>query len=143
MQVLRFPRRGPTSGNGFMTAPNKLVLVVEDDAELRESLCAYLREEGFDTDGAADGAEALARAHINRPDAIVLDLMMPVMDGLQLMEALSDDPDLAEIPIFVVSGRAEDAPHTDRVWVFSKPVDVEALLRALQAKIDQGAPHAN
>ena len=126
-----------------MTAPNKLVLVVEDDAELRESLCAYLRDEGFDTDGAADGAEALARAHVNRPDAIVLDLMMPVRDGLQLMEALSDDPELAEIPIFVVSGRAEDAPHTDRVSVFSKPVDVEALLRALQAKIEHIASQAN
>jgi CheY-like chemotaxis protein len=123
--------------------PSKLVLVVEDDGELRESLCAYLREEGFETDGAADGAEALARAHICRPDAIVLDLMMPVMDGLQLMEALSDDPELADIPIFVVSGRAEDAPHTERVSVFSKPVDVEALLRALQAKIEQAASRTN
>jgi CheY-like chemotaxis protein len=110
------------------------VLVVEDDVPLRESLCAYLEEEGFETEGAADGAEALARAHINRPDAIVLDLLMPVMDGLQLMEALSDEPGLASIPIFVVSGHAEEAPRADRVSVFSKPVDVEALLHALQEK---------
>ena len=114
---------------------HKRVLVVEDDIELRETLCAYLEEEGFDTEGAADGAEALARAHIHRPDAIVLDLLMPVMDGLQLMEALSDEPDLCDIPIFVVSGHAEDAPRADRVEVFSKPVDVHALLRALQDKI--------
>ena len=117
--------------------------MVEDDAELRESLCEYLREEGSTPMARADGAEALARAHICRPDAIVLDLMMPVMDGLQLMEALSDDPDLADIPIFVVSGRAQDAPHTERVSVFSKPVDVEALLRALQAKIEHGASRMN
>ena len=114
---------------------HKRVLVVEDDYEMRESLCAYLEEEGFDTEGAADGAEALARAHIHRPDAIVLDLLMPVMDGLQLMEALSDEPELCDIPIFVVSGHAEDAPREDRVSVFSKPVDVQALLRALQEKI--------
>lgn len=113
---------------------HRLVLVVEDDVQLRESLCEYLEEEGFETEGAADGAEALARAHINRPDAIVLDLLMPVMDGLQLMEALSDEPDLATIPIFVVSGHAEEAPRADRVSVFSKPVDVEALLHALQEK---------
>jgi two-component system cell cycle response regulator DivK len=112
----------------------RLVLVVEDDVQLRESLCAYLEDEGFETEGAADGAEALARAHIHRPDAIVLDLLMPVMDGLQLMEALSDEPELASIPIFVVSGHAEEAPRADRVSVFSKPVDVEALLRALQEK---------
>jgi CheY-like chemotaxis protein len=113
---------------------NKLVLVVEDDAELRESLCEFLRDEGFDTASAEDGAEALAKAHIARPDAIVLDLLMPVMDGLQLMEALSDEADLANIPIFVVSGRAQDAPRGERVSIFSKPVDVEALLIALREK---------
>ena len=127
-----------------MTMPNhKRVLVVEDDLELRESLCAYLEEEGFETEGAADGAEALARAHVCRPDAIVLDLLMPVMDGLQLMEALSDEPELANIPIFVVSGHAEDAPRAERVSVFSKPVDVEALLRALQEKIASVADQPN
>ena len=124
-----------TEGKFAPSPSHRRVLVVEDDFELRESLCAYLEEEGFETEGAADGAEALARAHVCRPDAIVLDLLMPVMDGLQLMEALSDEPDLASIPIFVVSGHAEDAPRVDRVSVFSKPVDVEALLRALQEKM--------
>jgi CheY-like chemotaxis protein len=122
---------------------HRRVLVVEDDLQLRESLCAYLEDEGFETEGAADGAEALARAHINRPDAIVLDLLMPVMDGLQLMEALSDEPDLSTIPIFVVSGHAEEAPRAERVSVFSKPVDVEALLRALQEKVNLPSSAAN
>lgn len=129
--------------NTLAYVPNKLVLVVEDDAELRESLCAYLREEGFDTASAADGAEALAKAHITRPDAIVLDLLMPVMDGLQLMEALSDEPELHDIPIFVVSGRAQEAPRGERVAVFSKPVDVEALLLALREKTHADEPQPN
>lgn len=120
----------------FHVVPKKLVLVVEDDAEVRETLCEFLEGEGYEIDSAADGAEALARAHIMRPDAIVLDLMMPVMDGVQLMEALSDEPTLADIPIFVVSGHAEDAPDGKGVSVFAKPVDVGALLLALREKTD-------
>src|SRR3954470_12387725 len=83
----------------------KRVLVVDDDPDIRESVRLVLEDEGYEVEEAADGAAALAllRAATTRPDVILLDLMMPVMNGWQFRAAQLADDDLADIPVIVLS----------------------------------------
>ncbi|GAB4003755.1 hypothetical protein GCM10029992_46820 [Glycomyces albus] len=68
------------------------VLVVDDDAALADVVGRYLRREGFEVDYAADGADGLRRALNTRPDLVVLDLMMPGMDGFEVCRRLRRPP---------------------------------------------------
>ena len=77
---------------------SRRVLVVDDDRDIRELLVELLGGEGYLVSSAADGRQALWEAHAHRPDVILLDLMMPVMDGYQFRAAQLDDPDLARGP---------------------------------------------
>ena len=108
------------------------VFVVEDDPELREALTYLLEYHGYRVDGAANGREALD--YLRRetaPCVILLDLMMPVMDGWEFREAQLGDPALASIPTVVVSAfsRRDEAAERIRANAFlAKPIDPEALL---------------
>src|SRR5919206_1695644 len=79
------------------------VLVVEDDFAIRETLRELLEDEGYRVAWAANGKEALARLHERAPRVILLDLMMPVMDGWEFRVAQQRDPALASIPVVVIS----------------------------------------
>ena len=98
----------------------KSILIVDDDEALRDVLTEALSEEGLDVSCSANGLEALKvlRAGL-RPDVILLDLMMPVMDGWGFREEQSRDPELASIPVVVVT-----AAH----WLH-KPIDAHAIVR--------------
>jgi CheY-like chemotaxis protein len=101
------------------------VLVVDDDRDIRELLVELLGGEGYLVSSAADGRQALLEAHAHRPDVILLDLMMPVMDGWQFRAAQLEDPDLAEVPVVVISAFDHDL---DAAAVIQKPFLVEELL---------------
>ena len=81
----------------------KTVLVVDDDKQLRRLVQSYLTEEGFRVVTAGDGQEALFVARHEKPDLIILDLMMPEMDGFAVIEAMQADPELAEIPVILLT----------------------------------------
>jgi CheY-like chemotaxis protein len=100
------------------------VFVVDDDCEVREALAAVLENEGYSVRCAANGAQALAMMHGSRPAAILVDLMMPVMSGWELIEAIHDDGDLASIPLVILS--AMRAP--EGFLHISKPVSLDELL---------------
>ncbi len=85
------------------------VLIVEDDDDIAELMAHALTKAGHETERAASGREALARARDARPDAIVLDLMLPGVDGLQVCRTLRDGVGTATIPIIMVTARAEEA----------------------------------
>jgi CheY-like chemotaxis protein len=111
------------------------VLIVEDDAETRRAIGAFIETLGFRALLARNGAEALAVLGTNDPPSvIVLDLSMPVMDGIAFRTALLDEPVLAEIPVIVVTGRSHPVEWSERlraVGVLTKPVhpaELEALL---------------
>jgi two-component system, OmpR family, response regulator MprA len=119
------------------------ILVVDDEPAVRESLERALRLEGYDVALAADGGEALSAVADNRPDALVLDLMMPKVDGLEVCRRLRAEGD--RIPILVLTARESisdrvaglDAGADDYVV---KPFALEELLARLRALLRRGAP---
>src|SRR5678816_1910588 len=79
------------------------VLVVDDEPMLRDNLGQILSDEGYVVDLAVDGKTALDRVHSARPDAILLDLMMPGMNGRQFLQALRDDARYTAIPVLIMT----------------------------------------
>jgi two-component system, chemotaxis family, chemotaxis protein CheY len=114
------------------------VLVVDDDPDIRESLRMLLEDEGYRVETAADGAEAVAAMRSQAPSFVILDLMMPVMDGWEVAARMTDDERLAAIPVCVVTATPEWAP-AGWACVLPKPVDVSRLLALVQRRCD-GAP---
>ena len=81
----------------------EVVLVIDDDASQRELMARFLAREGFGARAASDGASGIAMARTLRPRAILLDVMMPGMDGWSVLSALKADPDLADIPVVMIT----------------------------------------
>jgi CheY-like chemotaxis protein len=111
------------------------ILVVDDDADLRSSLAEVLHDEGYDVSCAHDGEEALRALGGAAPDAILLDLTMPVMDGWTFRERQRSDPRLARIPTVVISASFTDADSVAGLAAAAflpKPFDVERLTETLQ-----------
>src|SRR5579862_4142709 len=107
------------------------VLVVDDESMVRETLGNVLVDEGYIVDLAVDGAEALRHVHAARPDAILLDLMMPGMNGRQFLQALRDDPAYGAVPVLImtaVHGLEVNLSSIGANAVVEKPFDVDDLL---------------
>lgn len=85
------------------------VLLAEDDRFLRKAAEAMLKRNGFVVRVAVDGEEALAAARAERPDLVLLDLIMPKIQGFQVLEALKADPATAGVPVIVLSNLGQDA----------------------------------
>ena len=113
------------------------ILVVEDDDDIREALTQILQLEGYAVREAANGREALDIAkHTPSPSLILLDLMMPIMDGWQFRTEQLKDPDLAQVPVVVISADAsvhEKVATFGAASVLPKPISVDRLLRAVEA----------
>lgn len=88
------------------------ILIVEDEREIRDLLDHYFRKEGFRTLLAPDGETGLSRARAEKPDLVVLDILLPKLDGLEVLRELRRDRDLARIPVLMLSAKGEE---TDRV----------------------------
>ena len=113
------------------------VLVIEDDFDLRDALVPVLEYEGHRVVSVANGQEALDRLHTmgTPPSVILLDLMMPVMDGEQFRSEQLRDPSLASIPVVVMSAqsRAEErAAQMGAAGCLVKPIDIDTLLTELR-----------
>jgi PAS domain S-box-containing protein len=108
---------------------NMLVLVVDDDASQRDLLARFLERKGFTVQTAPDGKSGLALAKQLRPRAIMLDVMMPQMDGWSVLTALKADPDLAAIPVVLVTFVNEPGlgDSLGAAELIPKPVDWEQL----------------
>ena len=107
----------------------KRVLVVDDDPDIRELLFSALEDEGFEVVPVANGAEALAVIRTFQPDVILLDLMMPVMDGWQFASELRAREQ--EIPLVLLSAARDLGAHAKQLAaadVITKPFDLAELL---------------
>lgn len=122
----------------------KKVLVVEDHAELLELLRTHFKEEGFATATATNGVEAVRKARSLSPDMILLDVMLPELDGFAVCELLRQDSRTRDIPIIMVSGLSGqlsrcagiEAGATDFV---TKPVTPSALVVRVRQIFEQRA----
>jgi CheY-like chemotaxis protein len=113
------------------------VLVVDDDKDIRESLAHILTEEGYEVAEAANGLQALAEIEREHPDVVLLDLMMPVMDGWRTLQILRRTPRHADVPIVILS--AVSAPGA--ADYIQKPISIDkllALLALVRAKSRRG-----
>jgi DNA-binding response OmpR family regulator len=111
------------------TVAGKRVLVVDDDPDIRELLFTALEDEGFEVVPAGNGQEALTIIETFRPDVIVLDLMMPVMDGWQFAAELRKRDE--DIPIILLSAARDLRTHAKALSaaeIIEKPFDLSELL---------------
>ena len=108
----------------------RLVLVVEDDDPLREMMCELLKMSGFEALGCRDGQAGLDAATSLRPSVVTLDLHMPGMDGVEVLDRLAGNEKTAMLPVVVVSAYASDRRIRSREQVKSviqKPFTIEEL----------------
>lgn len=113
------------------------VLIVEDDRAVRDLLASLLAVEGLAVHTARDGLEGLLKAQVHRPAAIVLDIMMPDVGGLRVLDQLADEH--AEVPVIVVTGKPEAADEARARLgpenVFSKPFEIDDVLARILAVV--------
>ncbi len=115
----------------MLAESHRTILTVEDELRIRESIVAYFEDLGYNVLEATDGADGLAKFRENKPDILLTDLRMPVMNGLELINELRDD--FPDTPIIVVSGTGSigDAIEAMRAgaWDYvTKPIEDMALL---------------
>ena len=106
------------------------ILIVEDDKPLRETFADFLRQVGYRVAAAENGREALACIRKERPSFIFIDLVMPVMNGFELIEALRADKALAKIPLVAVTASVETAPPG--TLFMKKPFRAEAAVGLIE-----------
>ena len=119
------------------------VLVVDDDPNIRELLTQEFTEGGYNVSVAGDGREALAQVRRERPDVILLDVMMPEMNGFDVAAVLKNDPTTMEIPIVILS-IVQDRDRGFRLGVdryLTKPIDTDLLFREVGTLIEQRKSH--
>jgi two-component system alkaline phosphatase synthesis response regulator PhoP len=126
------------------------VLVVDDDREIVRLLRAYLEREGFQVVVALDGEEALHALRREKPDLVVLDLMLPKRDGWEITRVVRADPSLQHIPIIMLTARSEEADRVvglelgadDYVVKPFSPREVVARVKAVLRRASPNAPRA-
>jgi DNA-binding response OmpR family regulator len=111
----------------------KKIIIVDDDRETREMLKMALELEGYDVAQAANGLRLISTLHVDRPDLILLDVMMSWIDGVELCRAVKKNEEFRDIPVVFVS--AKKAPADVKAGLaagatdyFAKPIDIERLL---------------
>lgn len=122
----------PPPGMGVAIRPK--VLLVDDNADVRRLYAIGLNQRGFEVKLAANGAEAVDRVAAERPDLILLDWMMPLMNGSEVVERLDSKETDSGIDIIVISGQPapSELPSRVRSWL-TKPLTVDELVSEIVA----------
>ena len=111
----------------------KKILVLDDEKHIVTYLRTLLNQKGYEAISALSVEEALAAAHKERPDLVILDLMMPKQTGTDFARKIARDKDLKDIPIIIVSAlAARNLAVHNPVAVFDKPIDPEKFIEAVK-----------
>ncbi len=124
---------------------NKKVLIVEDEKDIQQLVKLYLDKEGFRTYVAGTGTEALQRIKSDRPDLLILDLMLPEIDGIEVCKRVRGAPETATLPIIMLTAKAEEADTVvglelgadDYVTKPFSPKSLVARVKALLRRVDR------
>ncbi|MFH0996298.1 MAG: response regulator [Pseudomonadota bacterium] len=120
--------------SGVKKSERKTILVVDDEPEMASMISRYLLQEGFNTLTATSGAEALILAAAERPFAVTLDIIMPDMDGWEVLQGLKKNPETKDIPVIIVSiseGR-ETGFALGAIGYVTKPVSKKLLISEIE-----------
>ncbi len=107
------------------------MLVVDDERDIREAVAEVLKDEGYEVFDANDGAEALEQLRAHHPAVVLLDLMMPGMNGWEFCAARRCEPDLSSIPVIVISALGH-VSGIDAQAFLQKPFELDALVSAVR-----------
>ena len=125
----------------------KKILVVDDEDDILHFLELVLREKGYEVVTASGGHEALTRAQLEAPDLVLLDIMMPQMDGWEVLKLLRVDEETAEIPVAMLSARTEARDRVQglqegAIDYICKPFSLSELLGKIEAIFSQASAMA-
>ncbi len=126
-----------------MTGPSKTIVVVEDEQDTAEMFAEMMRVSGYHVLKASGSASAMALISEQKPDVVVLDIMMPDFSGLEILNYMQREPHLAHIPVVVVSAQSTPADirtcmDAGAALYLTKPVGYKDLIQALE-KVLQGS----
>jgi CheY-like chemotaxis protein len=119
-----------------------LILVIEDDVFFQKFYSLKLQEQGFQVDIAGNGEEGLEKIKTEKPDLIILDIIMPIMDGFEVLETLSNDQELKKIPVLVFStlGQEKDVQKAIKLgardYINKSYFDLKTLLTKISSVIN-------
>jgi two-component system, OmpR family, alkaline phosphatase synthesis response regulator PhoP len=124
----------------------KRILVVDDEPDFAAIVQGNLEKEGFEVEVAYDGVEGLAKIKANRPDAVVLDVMMPEKDGYQVCRELKADQELCDIPVILLTAVAShvsstryshaDGMSTEADDYIPKPASAEEITESIKSLLN-------
>jgi DNA-binding NarL/FixJ family response regulator len=120
----------------------KTILIIEDQPDMRENITTILNMEGYEVLDAADGRRGLALAGEEKPDLILCDVMMPEMDGHQVLNALREDRSIAGTPFIFLTARGEKQDFRAGMVLgaddyLTKPVSADDLLAAIESRLER------
>jgi CheY-like chemotaxis protein len=120
-----------------MSSPEKTVLIIEDEADAAELFAEMMRVSGFRVLKTSSSAPALNVISAERPDVVLLDIMMPEISGLDILRLMRDDPALADIPVVIVSAKSmptdiKDGLDAGASTYLTKPVGFLELKEAVE-----------
>ncbi len=101
---------------------SKKILIVDDEPDVITFVSAVMEENGYTTIGARDGVEGLEILRKEKPDLVLLDLMMPKKSGITMFQELRNDPDMSNIPVVVVTGVSEVTGVDFRNFMYKQPM---------------------
>ncbi|HBE88857.1 MAG TPA: hypothetical protein DDW67_06915 [Elusimicrobia bacterium] len=115
------------------------ILLIDDDKDFSGLAAAHFSKQGYSVTLAEGGKEGLAKAASSRPDIVILDIMMPDMNGVEVLRELNSDPDTSDIPVLILTGKYIDPGMTDMFaqernfrGIVAKPVDFGMLQRKME-----------
>jgi DNA-binding response OmpR family regulator len=138
--LLKQLKRRVQQSQPALTKSNATILVVDDDDGIRSLLKQELTEAGYVVEEAANGKEAVSKIRSVRPDLVILDVMMPEMNGFDVAAILKNDPQTMEIPIIILS-IVQDKSRGFRIGVdryLTKPIDTSLLFSEIGNLLEQG-----
>lgn len=119
------------------------ILIVEDELDVQHILAEVLRDEGHEVSVCGNGRDALLALHKQRPDLILMDVMMPILSGLQTLEEMDKTPELTRIPVILMSETSSRDLEPRRWRAFlKKPFRLEQLLDAVGRVLSAGGADA-
>ncbi len=126
-----------------MSTPKHHILCIEDETEMIDLIRIILGRKGFDVEGATGGEDGLKKVHERKPDLVLLDLMMPDIDGWEVYQQMKADETTRDIPVIIVTAKAQNIDKVLGLQIakvddyISKPFSPEDLLSSVERVLER------